>query len=298
MKKIIFIFLILFSPCCLAEDWVDHLILSSEAYDAQAYDIAINHIDLALTNAPDTEIPRLKIQKAMFLNGASKYKEALSCVEELECFTKGNLSIKQQVECAEIKTYSYVKLQDLESAKQYFYKLSELDPRIPKFTHTKDCIIISNFDQIPQFKNFLTCTFVHSEIAEKADHVQFHNNGICIVKKMCHCGCQSCQDRKETFTCDCCGQLISRIEPKPPENKSGCTEAICNRLETAGITFCATKFQEPKCLFGCMGVVYGISDGCKYCCSAGGFYVNCIKPFENILDKCPCVPEHYNDAIW
>lgn len=66
MKKLIFAYFLLFATFGWAEDWIDHLILSSEAYDAQAYDLALNHIDLALSHAPKTEIARLKIQKAFF----------------------------------------------------------------------------------------------------------------------------------------------------------------------------------------------------------------------------------------
>lgn len=198
-----------------AEEWSDHLILSSQACDSKAYDSAIFHIDLALSKAPESEIIRLKIQKAKFLRDSGKYKEAIDYIEELENLVQETLNIKQQIECVEIKTVSYAKLQDTENARKYFYILSEIDPRVPKFTHTEDCIIISNYEQIPNFRNFLKCTFVHSEIAEKAEHIQFHDNGICVVKKMYHCGCQRCEDRPETFVCDCCGKIISRIEPKP-----------------------------------------------------------------------------------
>jgi tetratricopeptide (TPR) repeat protein len=289
------IFLVAFSLInffVLSEEWTEHLILSSQAYEIRDYETSLFHINLALKDAPESEFTRLKIQKSIVLREAEKYTEAIDCVEKLEKSTVGSFSIQQQIDCAEIKLISYAKLKDADKAQKCFAILKEIDPRLPKFTHTKDYIIIHNYKQIPNYKKIFRCVMIHSQVAEKSDHIKFYENGICIINKTCHCGCEKCEDKQKTFTCDCCGQLITRLTPTSSNNALGCSEYVCNKLEGAGIVFCGSRFKHPGCLLACCAVVYTISEGCKYCCYGGGVYENCIEPFANILDKCPmeCEP--------
>lgn len=56
---------------------MDHLILSSKASHIKAYDLALYHIDLALSKAPEREMSNLEVQRGTYLQEKSQYLKKL-----------------------------------------------------------------------------------------------------------------------------------------------------------------------------------------------------------------------------
>lgn len=47
-------------------------------------------------------------------------------------------------------------------------------------------------------------------------------------------------------------------------------------------------FKTVKCRVACREVVDYCRSVCFRCCEGDGFYKNCVKPFENFLERVGC----------
>jgi len=62
----------------------------------------------------------------------------------------------------------------------------------------------------------------------------------------------------------------------------GC-KSLCDSTAIAAGAWCNKVFKSLPCQTGCLLAVYGLQQGCYWCCSDGAFYEKCMAPFADIL---------------
>lgn len=287
MKKHVLIILILLFSTVYADSWQEDWINAVEFCEKKDFDVALNYFDLAIEKMEqqgDLVHPYVYVDRGRLHLLFHRNELAL---EDLDlAINSNNLSKQEKVRAHLSRMFARARLGMSKGFSEDLEKFSENNQNSPTFEKTDTHLIIRNAPDSKCYENIMTCYLIHSGQCLSKKDIKIMKSGIWIIKT--HCGCKSCKGILENERrCDHCGKKIIHFDPK----EENCRE-WCDKMSMAGSVWCSNTFKSIRCQIACGEAVSQIKKGCYWCCSGEGFYRNCIKPFEVILDyiKEPCDP--------
>lgn len=273
-----------------ASDWKDHWINAIEACNEKDYVSAEKSFNLAISEmeqAADREHPYVYVDRARLYLLLNRYKEVLPDVEV--ALSYANLKDKEKLRALVTRISAKAQLGISEGVLEDMKYIGE--NYAPTIENTEKKLILRNVPDCDCYQKIMTCYLVHSGICNSKNDIKMLKSGMWVVNKASKSRSQDCDETKvDAFLCDACGEALIDIT-SPQCGIDGC-KVWCDANTITATAWCTKVFKTPHCQASCLLAVYGIQQGCYWCCEGGSVYKKCIKPFGQIVDyiKEPCDP--------
>lgn len=296
--------IVLFISSCigdvLAEDcnsWLDNFILAEEFNNQGNLESAVNQLDLAIDLAKDQIFLFVKRGKA--LEKMKKYDEAFRDFNYV--INQEFVDIQELVPALWGRARLFLRNGKIDNALQDYEKVKVLDPDFPKIESNKHVLVWRNINPLyltESFKEEFTNSMIQTGICQCSEDVSFNERGVCIIKKQSNCdSLELRQKQKSERGCDCFKNKKTLsldeifLKNNNPTDETDCNY-WCDRVYSTSMVMCS-GFETLKCKTICAGVVETCKHTCYRCCAGEGFYKNCVKPFEDFMERVGC-----EDNIW
>lgn len=280
------------------EDWICHYVRAEQAYADHNGPVAIEEFTKAIKLVPDQLF--LYVERARIYEKMKNYQAAL---KDLSLVIDSPKAHNQDlIPALWGRAKIYMILEDFENMDKDYDSVLAIDPSRLENEINDQYMILRNISPYlindPQFQEAYTSGMIELGYCNSPEDVTYIENGVAIVKRKSGCGSNECQVCKKKVTnrahCENCGinsALAYETKVNNPTKETDCTY-WCKRISKTAEIGCEA-FKTTKCRIACRQLVSWLKSQCFSCCNGGGFYVNCVKPFENYLEKVGC-----QEPIW
>lgn len=273
MKKLV-LFLLVAMSSMLNASWQQDWSNAVECCSNQDYVNAEANFNLAIDQLEaegDESHPHVYVDRGRLYSLLGRNEEALRDLDIARA--SPDLQGDDKLRAVVSRLVTYYRLNMIEESKPELQVFKSIYS-CPKLEVFKDVVIIRNVPDCECSHGVLK-SFVANVFCESEDDVKI-SNGICIGKrKACNCGCDKSKN----------DPLAASIKINSPKAYVNDCTWYCDKMQVASNLFCAGAFKFFRCQAICIATVEALKDGCYWCCNTGGFYKNCVKPFEDIVGR-------------
>ncbi len=290
MKKLMVMIFAFITSFAYANSWQDDWITAVELCENKNYDQALHFFDSSveqLIQNGDTSHSYVFVDRGRLHLLFERNELALQDFDF--AINMGNMSQHERMVAHLSRMMARVRLGMNKGVLEDLEKFSENNPNSPTMEKTENRLIVRNAPNSKCYEDIMTCYYIHSGQCLSKKDIKILKSGTWIINTQC--GCESCKGiLSSERCCDHCGAKLSAMGVDP--RVENCCN-VCDHMAIAGAAWCSNHFRFLRCQVACGLAVEQIKKGCYWCCRGDGFYENCIKPFECILDyiKQPCDPQ-------
>lgn len=306
MNRTICLLIVLLTTQVFAEnndDWLTHYVQAEKAYAQRNGPLAIEEYTKAIELTPN--------QLCLYMGRGKTYEKMKRYELALQDFSfiinYPNIHNKDLVPALWARARMYLILHDYDSMHKDYEAVTSIDQNTLETERNEKYLVLRNINSNKisdaNFQEKYALEMVNRGYCKSTNDVMFTNNGVAIIELKHNCGCQKCQEaeaeaQKKNLSnplgCIDCGIDLNvdyETRNNNPTDETNC-HYWCKRLTESAEVLCE-GFETIKCKIICKEVVKSTRDGCLKCCNNDGFYKNCVKPFENFLERVGC-----EENIW
>lgn len=268
-----------------SQSWMHHWLLGLEKSQQADYPSAVKELTVALDNLGKNEASKYlyiynERAKAFFKMG--QINEALT--DFLQVLSESGKSRRGQPSDSMTALWGcascYALLNDSEHFLQTYDFLYQFDFLFPKVELFEKYLVIRNVDfkgMSEAMRNAFCCALIHAEMCTSASDITFFDQGVCVIKRLCHCGCKGCFARGASFACESCGQSFLRQAQEGATDNQSRNKKV---LKTAFVM--STNLPSFVCLPACTAIVESLIQAAYWQSDSADFYERCVAPFQQI----------------